>query len=255
MSNILLKLAKTNVGLLSKVPSSLINNIISKLNFSPPNITTKGLWLDSSDTSPTNIVNSNGLVSQWSDKFGNGRHATQPSSGNRPLTGVDQKAGKNVISFDRGNAMEIDYLVPEDDFSVFIVAKSVFSRSFDFYFGQGTGGAVPEIDWGFSVQNTGFYYGSLNAGSIGAGSPPTAPDPVIMNLTNSRSVSTNTFLLYKNNKAFGPVSREYANAATTITLGRRLEGWIAEVIIYEKLLSDTERNQVYNYLNNKWLIA
>ena len=38
---------------------------------------TLGLWLDASDAA--SITSSGGLVSQWSDKSGNGRHATQPN--------------------------------------------------------------------------------------------------------------------------------------------------------------------------------
>lgn len=246
----------TTRNLVTNLTRNLTRNLIT--GFFPSDISTKGFWLDSSDTSPTNIVNSGGVVSQWSDKFGNGRHATQSSSGDRSQTGVDQKAAKNVISFTRGNFMEIDYIIPENNFSIFAVVKSETSTGFDFYLAQ----ADSSVDWALAKQNSNPYYATLNSGSIGAGTQPEAPDPIIMNLVNSRSGSTNTFQLYKNNVSVGTQSRDYANAATTITLGGkddggpgRFEGWIAEIIVYEKLLSEAERNQVYNYLNNKWFIT
>ncbi len=42
------------------------------------------LWLDASDAST--ITSSGGLVSEWRDKSGNNRHATQANAGNKPTT-------------------------------------------------------------------------------------------------------------------------------------------------------------------------
>lgn len=55
------------------------------------------LWLDAAD--PSTITSSSGLVSQWSDKSGNERHATQGTSALQPSTGTTTKNGLNVISF------------------------------------------------------------------------------------------------------------------------------------------------------------
>lgn len=52
--------------------------------WTPANITT-ALWLDSSDAAT--ITASGGLVSQWADKSGNLRHATQATAGIQPATG------------------------------------------------------------------------------------------------------------------------------------------------------------------------
>jgi prepilin-type N-terminal cleavage/methylation domain-containing protein len=48
-----------------------------------PADTTTAIWLDASDTST--ITESDGLVSQWNDKSGNGRHVTQSNSNLRPF--------------------------------------------------------------------------------------------------------------------------------------------------------------------------
>ena len=49
--------------------------------WTPAKITTT-LWLDAADSST--ITESGGAVSQWDDKSGNDRHATQGTAGNRP---------------------------------------------------------------------------------------------------------------------------------------------------------------------------
>lgn len=53
------------------------------------------LWLDASDAS--SITSSGGLVSQWNDKSGNNRHATQSTAGSRPSVSA------SGITFDSSN--------------------------------------------------------------------------------------------------------------------------------------------------------
>ncbi len=53
----------------------------SDSRWTPDNITT-ALWLDAADTSTITLVS--GAVSQWSDKSGNNRHATQTTAAKRP---------------------------------------------------------------------------------------------------------------------------------------------------------------------------
>ena len=50
------------------------------------------LWLDASDET-TITKDSNGLVSQWNDKSGNGHHATQSTSANQPTFDTDHING------------------------------------------------------------------------------------------------------------------------------------------------------------------
>ena len=65
------------------------------------------LWLDASD--PSSITkDSNGLVSQWNDKSGNGHHATQSTTDNQPTT----TAG--TITFDGNDKLELPHGVIPD---------------------------------------------------------------------------------------------------------------------------------------------
>ena len=223
--------------------------------FAPPDITSNTVWLES--TNNEQIIQSGGSVSQWRDRSGNDNHFDQGTGAVQPDTGITTQNGLNVIDFTRGDFMESTYLVPEGDFSIFIVVKSETSGSFDFFFTQGN----VDVDWAFLKQSTDYYYISLNGGSIGSSSGIQAPNDIIMNLTNDRVGSTNNFTLYKNGTSSGTNSSDYANAGTKMSIGAkddggpgRFDGWIAEVVIYEKLLSDSERNTVENYLNEKWAI-
>ena len=63
-----------------------------------PSMISTALWLDAADASTITTVS--GGVSQWSDKSGNTRHATQATTGNRPATGTATLNGRNVIRYD-----------------------------------------------------------------------------------------------------------------------------------------------------------
>ena len=76
----------------------------------PANIAGLQLWLDASDSSTLfdattggSLVAADGAVARWEDKSGNGRHATQSTSGNRPLRKTGIKNGLGVLRFDGSN--------------------------------------------------------------------------------------------------------------------------------------------------------
>ena len=62
--------------------------------WTPANIAT-ALWLDAADNST--ITLSSGNVTQWNDKSGNNRHATQASSGNQPTVSTALINGLDTI--------------------------------------------------------------------------------------------------------------------------------------------------------------
>ena len=64
-----------------------------------PSAVTTLLWLDASDTSIDNILQSGGSVSQWSDKSGNEYHALQDTGSRQPTTNATTLNSLNVIDF------------------------------------------------------------------------------------------------------------------------------------------------------------
>ena len=77
---------------------------------SPTTIPGLQLWLDASDastlydaTSGGSLVAADGGVARWEDKSGNARHATQGTSGSRPLRKTAVQGGRDVLRFDGSN--------------------------------------------------------------------------------------------------------------------------------------------------------
>ena len=63
-----------------------------------PSMITTALWLDAADA--TTITEIGGAVSQWDDKSGNGRHASQSTPASRPTYTTAGQNGQNVLTFD-----------------------------------------------------------------------------------------------------------------------------------------------------------
>jgi len=71
-----------------------------KNNWTPADIDT-ALWLDAADASTITTVG--GAVSQWSDKSGNNRHATQSDATRRPSFTSSALNGYSALTFDGTN--------------------------------------------------------------------------------------------------------------------------------------------------------
>jgi hypothetical protein len=63
-----------------------------------PSMISTALWLDAADASTVTTVT--GAVSQWNDKSGNARHASQATAGNRPALISNVYTGKSAIRSD-----------------------------------------------------------------------------------------------------------------------------------------------------------
>jgi len=72
--------------------------------WTPADITTAA-WFDASDAST--ITASAGSVSQWDDRSGNGNHVTQATGSSQPATGSASLNGLNVLAFDGGDHLKI----------------------------------------------------------------------------------------------------------------------------------------------------
>lgn len=104
-----------------------------------PYLTTTKAWYDASDTSSSNITHSNGKVSGWKDKSGNGNNLTQGSSAEQPVTNTRTINGLNVLDFD-GTDDNMDMttgISMAGEFGIFVVAQSdVGQGNIDMYLGQ-----------------------------------------------------------------------------------------------------------------------
>jgi hypothetical protein len=271
---------------------------------SPPSGVGSGLqlWLDASDastlfdaTSGGSLVAADGGVARWEDKSGNGRHATQGTSDNRPLRKTAIQGGRDVLRFDGSDdslsiasSKATFKFLHSADSTVFAVFKSgttanpghtnyvVFGTANTFTTVVGvtfyTGDSNPTtandaLYWYVSRGVTGTYpvyfdgNGYFPSNSFGLISLLSRPqDGTSANRLAMRRNGAN--LSSANSPGGSPQTAAGDDSTNDLTIGRLpsgesdfLNGDIAEIIIYNSALSDTDRALVESYLMSKWAIT
>jgi hypothetical protein len=252
----------------------------------PTSITGLQLWLDASDpsvlfdaTSGGSLVAADGGVARWEDKSGNARHATQVTAGSRPARKTAIQGGRDVLRFDGSD----DWLTSADfaDLSsgtamtCFCVVKRAATGSGHTIiakYERTPNQTSAEDGWLFRLISS----NALNAafGQDGSYSQQTTTSAVTASSFSSLSFKatagslTTLTAIYQNGVALESTSsggvQTLDNTTYPITIGVQryngvsydlFNGDIAEIIIYDSALSDTNRGLLESYLISKWAIT
>jgi hypothetical protein len=199
-------------------------------------------WWDASDAS--SITQSGGLISQWNDKSGNGKHAT--ASGTTRPTYTGTRNGRNVVTFDgTGNRMNTT-LVDSATQTILFVAKATAASA------PGTRRVVSyQAERGF-FASSGWNWFSPNAG--------TGVSPTDYNVAGGVITNDTSMLVYGNGVAVSAAFDPFNAGATTFVIGGEnastvsnlFQGEIAEVVVFSSALSTANRARVERYLSLKW---
>jgi hypothetical protein len=242
-------------------------------NFTPASVTGLQLWLDASDasslydaTSGGSLVAADGAVARWQDKSGNARHATQATSGSRPLCRTAVKNGMAALEFNgTSNYLDISSTLSFSEYTVFVVAKrSTVSGSAGILSSDNGAGTRSSQCCRVSGANI----ESISFSSTTGGTVVTATSSATVSanewFTAAVTQSSTTLSIYKNGTSVASVSATHHSTAVSPTVGRLLknlsdsfmwDGNIAEIIFYSNALSDTSRAAVSSYLIQKWGIT
>lgn len=233
--------------------------------FSPLDIAGCEAWFDASNAG--SITQTGGLVDQWSDLSGNGHHVTAVL-GLRPTTGTRTQNGLNVIDFVGSDGLNstttfLYDLVTTTIFVVFMPDADPASI-LSYLVGEGN---ISDFRPEYAVRNSAtqcnFVYvtnGNVVKFNIVDGDPT--------NATPHRIVATDsgTEAIIEMDDGTPVSSGAYTRATTTMNRfnigmlnnqtftagGRFLDGWIAEIIIYDSVLSSGNITTVEGYLDTKW---
>ena len=248
------------LGLGISIPgtSGLVQAAFSPLDLSPV------LWLDASDTST--ITEVGGAVSQWDDKSGNGNDVVQATAAAQPTTGVSTINGLNILTF-AGDYFAANLAVDVSATTIFAVFRENVS-----VLGAGLVTLAP---------SSGNDYDSLNGTAVETSSSPgiltavrnfvspnglsritgTKPSPfdvyvgrfssggLVEAFSSSVTASTTTSSGVFGSSSQVVIGARYTAGAISAT---RLNGDIAEILLYDSTLSNNDLNAVGSYLSNKW---
>lgn len=218
--------------------------------FSPDDIAGLQLWLDASDE--TTITASSGAVSQWDDKSGNGNHVSQGTAAAQPTTGTRTLNAQNVIDFDGTDNMRslTSVGVPQPWTSFVAVRWDAGGGTAPYAIADRTGfdGLVSLLNTDdirmFAGSNFQFatsitldaphvvaavYNGASSVGAIDGSATTGNPGTNLWNLIR-----------------LGSSGSSPGDSSGT------LDGFIAEVLVYDSALSTADRETVESYLASKW---
>ncbi len=247
--------------MLIKLGSSMsVININRVTTFAPTDIANLSLWLDASDTST--ITEIGGAVSQWDDKSGNNNHATQGTASNQPVTGTRTMNGLNTLDFDA------DYmLLPSGLYNITTADNTVISVfatddiSSDQRIYSGNDSATPNSSRLMTRLNFGT---SSSIDHRSTGTTETAVIPITKNTNphiNLAVRSGNVLSAYYDggsaatSAASNTILASLKIGSNTSGNGAWFDGRLIELIMFNRALTDTEINQVGNYLAGKWGIT
>lgn len=219
------------------------------------------LWLDASDLST--ITQSGGAVSQWSDKSGNGRHATQTTGSAQPATGIATMNGRNVLSFSSVNTNTLNFSsIPQAylGFTLFYAANPDIASQPATYRdhvkinGVGTGSQRQPLIY----ANKNYPRMVVSAGAVDGTfftnpgvNDTAAPDIFVVAWKTAEEL----FRKQSGYAFFSSGTPVLAQVPEGVSSQLGSVGTIAEVIFFSRKLAASEINLVGRYLASKWSIA
>lgn len=246
---------------------SVASNQPAESPFSPINIPGLQLWLKA-DAGV--ILSSGNLVSEWQDQSGNGKHATTVNSGSSPVYISNAYGGKPAIQFDNPASSGQTYMsIPSPSFNLknstcFAVAKqnslTLFARIFSLLSSSGEDYNSDDA-LTFCFLN---YFNELQAISNGATAglsgaladgvyaiPGYSVDAdgeisVFYNGSEGDYAGSNGSMTGQNGGDF------YIAQGSQVSPLSALDGEIAEILIYDSVLSPANKTLVNTYLQEKY---
>lgn len=222
--------------------------------FSPADIAGLQLWLDAQTLAGADAS----AVATWADQSGNSRDATQATGASRPLLKTGILNGKQVVRFDGTD----DYLATASfarpvDFTLFCVYRFASATN------QGFGSVIAQNGDGEYQFRRAFTVDSFEFDGFPGSIQPTNDQDVwrVMSGTLdgadgelflsgvSQGTATSAGALTPSDLAVIIGARGDLNAATF------LGGDIAEIVLYNAVLSAGDRQAVEDYLMEKYAIS
>lgn len=219
------------------------------------------LWIDASDKS-TITLTSNRVV-DWADKSSNGYNFSQDGAASQPIYNSVPMNNRPTVTFD-GNT---DYMVTDEtgiidpgssDFTCYMVFRTFISQ-FETPLAQQDGTGT-----GRSWIRTNHLTGNLET-FLGGVQQPIASytqdrDIIVILEHNNTGNNLKVFYdggtaVYDDTKAIEAATGALVLGAVKQTTGQFLQGELAEMFIYDKILSLVNFNALGNYVGNKWGIT
>jgi len=245
--------------------------------FNPKSISGLFQWYDASDRATLfdadtggSAAADDGLVGRWEDKSGNGYHLTQGTGGNRPTLRPAIRNGRSVLEYDGANSN----LTTANNITNDLLALSIFAVFTRDSLGGGGQGNI----WS-NASNTGnnqrrYLIEDVSGTRMNSLFGSNVQRSPVLSTSTGVFTRVHAFWTGGTNRATDfdfledGIARASANTGTitvaaspasVFSIGNRptgadraWDGYIAEVLVYTRYLSTSERTRVDNWLKAKW---
>nr|AUN37501.1 glycoprotein gp2 [uncultured bacterium] len=227
------------------------------------------LWLKPNAGMVTNVDGSGTLV-EWDDQSGKTNNAYQPVKANAPALVANAINGLPAAYFNQLTNISPQYLdvtsaasIQKSSFSIITVAKPLDQNGNYDIISKTSGGGVPNpFEWRFDT-------GGAIETAVGDGNTKTASNISTLVPANGTFNILSTVVgsgAIKQYVGFSPStitslgSAAIVDGGTPMRIGNRgsldatMRGYIAEILYYDHVLTDTERTLAVGYLANKYAL-
>lgn len=254
-------------GLQSNLPvnhpyyNTLPTNTDTQLNFSPSSISSLQLWLDANDATSFSTVGGTSSITQWTDRSGQGRHASSFEANNPVYVPTGLQSGKPGVYLTSGSTLITS--VPSNTFASSVTFFTVFQK-------VGLGPAVESLITRASNAVPSPFSLFSNTKAVGDGPTGNLSNTLLgMNINTRSTLSIYSFnatrfstiieYLYGGNINSNLItSNYYRDGASTIIFGNNnaktqpFTGYLSETFFYSSTLTFGERQAIEGYLAWKW---
>jgi hypothetical protein len=223
------------------------------------------LWLDASDAGTFTFA-SGSQVSQWADKSGNGNDAS--TGFNYPTLQANAIGGRPAVSFtstQAGAPASTPLSIPgglnvigNQDRTVLLVMNYSVQIGNNEIFGTSTGNMVDVGTWTPSgTQNERLRLRQTGSAFSAAHTVPLGPNLIAIqgDSTGTRAWRNGTPIINDAGSFFHWAMNSNMGVGGSGFPGREYDGQLAEMIVYDRALSDLELNSVGFYLQQKYGLA
>jgi hypothetical protein len=219
--------------------------------FIPLDVSGCSLWFDADDNRTLTLSGSN--VTQWNDKSGNGHTATA-SGAARPTY---SSSSRYLLFNGTSNALTLSTgALPSGNsaYSIFIVAYTVNAANPQWILSAGVEATNQLLGVFFFTTNAVWHSWYINEYAVNNSITNGVPSIINVNysttrttITNGGTPTTNNPNATRNNSTSGHFIGRLPTAEVQF-----LNGGIGEIVIFSREISTGERQQVENYLAEKW---
>ena len=223
----------------------------------PDQFTGLTLWLKAD----AGVIQTGGAVSQWQDQSGNAVVVSQVAGPSQPTLVTGAIGGQPAIQFNDASSqcMQFDgsFLIGTA-YSIISVIKITAPKNSNIHIGAGINSLNAGIALGY-LTTTAYTHSHYQGADVAFNSTASGAGEIFSNTFSATTLKVHT---YKNglleSLGSGP-GMASLSAFSPAYLGRNMtnyfRGDIAEIIIYNKELTDDERQGVELYLSNKYTIT